>query len=141
MLFLVWSVGFFLFTYSGVVVADKKKKVDSSLLPFSSSISSVLHPPLLSPSSLIAAPCANPLPSSGRCQFIKSQITPLEFQSRGFKVSGSVVEGSSNRPGCFSSAGLRGKLQTLCRTERKRTATSRVIVHFETNSAVVGDLF
>lgn len=56
------------------------------------------------------------------CQFIKSEISPLEFQLRGFKVSGSVVEGVIKQAGCFSITGLRGLSRPLLkRPDRCKT--------------------
>lgn len=50
--------------------------------------------------------------------FLPLPISALEFQSRGFKVSGSLVEGLIKQAGCFSVTALRG----LSRSGRSRSA-------------------
>lgn len=63
------------------------------------------------PSVLLIAACASEAVFPTficRCQFITSEISPLEFQLRGFKVSGSVVERVIKQAGCCGVTGLRG---------------------------------
>lgn len=84
----------------------------SSLVPFPSS-SSVLHLfPLISAVPL-ETDCSSRQPLrllvfSCCCQFIKSKISPLEFQLSGFKVSGSVAELVIKKAVCSRVRGHRG---------------------------------